>query len=134
MELITAKKKDALLKVLVAEFQVGMYRSGTESYFNDITGLDTTELRAIFESFQKEGLVEEYGFGTRTFSFVVLESAHTKHNRGGFQLEELVLEAELEKLFSEVARLQKKFPSEDLTKLTQIVANIGSIYSNLFNA
>lgn len=134
MELITAKKKDALLKVLVENFEVGKFRDDTESYFHEKTELSTTDLRAIFESFQKQGLVEEYDFGSRIFRFVVLESAHTKHNRGGFQLEELVLEAELEKLFSEVARLQKKFPSEDLTKLMQIVANIGSIYSNLFNA
>lgn len=133
--MITAKKKDEVLDILVYQYDVDSMAHFIDGYLFTIPlKLKINELGAILNSFKIEGLISEYKGMTheKHFDFIVNEKAHLKLSRGGFQMEETILELELTKLNNEIAQLKAKFSGENLSNITNIAANLTSILSVLF--
>jgi hypothetical protein len=133
--MITAKKKDEVLDMLVYQYDVNsMVHYIDGDLFAIPLKLKINELGAILNSFKIEGLISEYRGMTheKYFDFIVNEKAHLKLSRGGFQMEEIILELELTKLNTEIDRLNKKIGADNLSNITTIASNLTSILSVFF--
>ncbi len=128
--MITPKMKDDVLKHLVAaEVAVMHHNIDANPILND-TGISLSDFNGILMAFNDSGMIAYNGLSRRHyFSVLVNESAHDKLYKGGYQLEELVLEHELNKLHNEIEELNNKFGKENLLKVTGIASNITTLLS-----
>lgn len=128
--MITPKMKDDVLKHLVeAEVAVTHHNVDANPILDD-TGISLSDFNGILLSFNNSGIIEYKGLSRgHYFDVLVNESAHDKLYKGGYQMEELILEHELTKLHNEIEELNKNFSKENLLKVTGIASNLTSLLS-----
>lgn len=135
--MITTEMKDKLLEIIVESYKVEQQYSliPIQDMIERGANFSNSEIDGIFSQFQRDGLISKY-FGLARHntitSFIVHEPAHQKWQRGGYQLEELIVLQQLDKLNEEVKQLKSKLKLEDLNNLTSIVTNITSAFKLFF--
>lgn len=130
--MVTAEMKDKVLNILVndCELERGYTSIPLKEFSERGANYLPHELDGIMNRLQQDGLISNYdglANGCSNFtSFTVHERAHQKLQRGGYQLEELIVLQQLDKLNEEVKQLKSKFKLEDLANLSSVVGNITS--------
>lgn len=131
--MITPKMKDDVLEILVNKtVEIIHFNVDAIPIMND-TRITLANLNGILYAFNNDGLVKYQGLSRgHFFDIQVNEKAHQKLQRGGYQLEELIVLQQLDKLNEEVKQLKTKFSLEDLNNLSSIVGNITTTLTAFF--
>lgn len=100
------------------------------SHICSTTGCDTHTLAAILTYFNRIGLIGSFNLRHHSPTFLILlyTEAFDVFNRGGFAMQEEVLQKEVEKLLLEIERLKPTL-GDKIEKITTIGNNIAEIAS-----
>ncbi|MBQ8958733.1 MAG: hypothetical protein IJ057_09605 [Bacteroidales bacterium] len=131
---ITYKEKDIVLKLLcseeiVPEISIGISREE----IIEQSGLDTQTVASILKYFERNGLISDlnYRHSAPSFSLVVHQEAFDVLNRGGFTMQEEVLQKEVQKLLLEIERL-KPSVGDKIETISTIANNIAGVVGSFF--
>lgn len=126
---ITYKEKDVVLNLLcneetIAEQQCWLNR---QDFINQ-SGLDTQALASTLKYFERLGIISSlnYRHSAPTFSLIVHQEAFDVLNRGGFTMQEEVLQKEVQKLLLEIERLKPSI-GDKIETVSTIANNIASV-------
>lgn len=121
--IITPRLKDELLSQIV---NVGSMRAETNvNTTAKELGTSSDVVEAIFDYFEELGLFTQQKFIGGKIIFFVNVKAHDFYRNGGFQAQEEILKANIEKLSHEIDLLRKQL-SPDLLDSANKLAGIGS--------
>lgn len=92
------------------------------------TGIDARTINAILTYFQRIGLIGSFNlqYGLPAFNLLLYTEAFDVFNRGGFTVQEEMLQKEVQKLLLEIERLKPTL-GDKIEKITTIGNNIASI-------
>lgn len=126
---VTYIEKDKVLNFLCKNcspeqlLKIPMHQLKTE------TGFNTTELNIILSYFNRIGLIAELDFKhlSAFVRLIIYTEAFDVFNRGGFTVQENMLQKEVEKLLLEIERLKPSI-GDKIEQITTIANNIASIF------
>lgn len=92
------------------------------------TGYNPIFINAVLEGFQQEGIISDLNlrYSSPSFFLIVHQSAFDLFNRGGFTMQENLLQKEVEKLLLEIERLKPSL-GDKIEQITTIANNIMGI-------
>lgn len=132
--MITPKLKDKVLHILCSgelAFET-YYTVDKRSFLEDLSDKDNpsdscseNELTSILAQFQRMGLISDFANDSRSVNLVVLLEANDFYSHGGFQAQEEILKANIEKLGRELDLLSKELSPNHLDTANKL-AGIGS--------
>lgn len=127
--IITPKLKDELLGQIV---NIGSMRAET-NINSTAKELNTTSdiVEAIFDQFEEMGFLTQQKFLGGNVLFLIKANAHDFYNHGGFQAQEEILKANIEKLSQELDLLSKQLSPDLLEKANKLAGISSAILSAL---
>lgn len=133
--MITPKLKDKVLNILCSgtfEFEVHYNPIPKSAFLEELLDKEEpskscteNELISILSQFQRMGLISGYANNSRTVEFEVLVEAQDFYSHGGFQAQEEILKANIEKLGNELELLSQELAPNHLDTANKL-AGIGS--------
>ena len=125
---ITSKEKDVVLKSLCDDAVLESLQRFDTSKYIALLGGDAVKLNSLLTYFAKIHMIDSLNFrkSCPTFDAIVGVDASDLVCRGGFTLQEDMLEKEVEKLLLEIESLKPTF-GDKMEKLSTIAANISGI-------
>lgn len=126
---ITFKEKDIVLNLLCNEniLPENIYNINRWDFL-ERSGLDTRVVNSILLYFQRIKIVDDvnYRHNSDTFTITILTEAFDIFNRGGFTMQEDMLQKEVEKLLLEIERLKPTL-GDKIEQVSTIANNIAGI-------
>ena len=132
--MITPKLKDRVLDLLCSstfEFDEH-YNLPKKAFLEELfdknepsKSCTENEFVSILSQFQRIGLISGYANNSQTVEFEVLVEAQDFYSHGGFQAQEEILKANIEKLGNELELLSKELAPDHLDMANKL-AGIGS--------
>lgn len=130
MEKITPELKDKILSYFCENVTPEQCCSGETTELLKSLDISFDALNAILRQFERYGFVEDLNLRRGHISCILLLEAIDYHQRGGFSLQEQMIEANLTKLITELKVLEKELEPKHL----ETVNKIAGISSSLFAA
>jgi hypothetical protein len=127
---ITFKEKDIVLALLCRDGIIAenTYRLNRPDFIRK-SGLDSETVNSILSYFKRIGLGNfNYMHHSSEFYALVRQEAFDLMNRGGFTVQENLLQKEVEKLLLEVERLKPTF-GDKVERISTIANNIAGLAS-----
>lgn len=138
--MITPKMKDDVINILCSgtfNFDVH-YNVPKTAFLEELADKDDpsksfteNQLVSIFSQFERMGLISGYANNSRTVEFEVLVEANDFYIHGGFQAQEEILKANIEKLSQELDLLSKQLSPDLLEKANKLTGISSAILSAL---
>ncbi|WP_417130160.1 hypothetical protein [Phocaeicola sp.] len=138
--MITPKMKDDVINILCSgtfNFDVH-YNVPKTAFLEELADKDDpsksfteNQLVSIFSQFERMGLISGYANNSRTVEFEVLVEANDFYIHGGFQAQEEILKANIEKLSQELNLLSKQLSPDLLEKANKLAGISSAILSAL---
>ena len=137
LPLITTKIKDDTLKWLCHNVRPNQLTQIDLPSILNIANVDSDTIRAILEDFHEIGLIENLILTEEDEGDILLilkVKAHTFIQRGGFAVEDVLTEANVQKILLELENLQKQIKGkpgqlETFNKISTIVSSIAAVYA-----
>jgi len=130
---ITFKEKDAVLSLLCSEVIIPeqTYKLNRLEFIREC-GLDSQIVNSILLYFQRIGIVKRvnYQHHSELFIIEILTEAFDLFNRGGFTMQENMLQKEVKKLLLEIERLKPTLGGK-IEQVSTIANNIAGIAGNV---
>lgn len=125
---VTYVEKDKVLSVLCKNLTPEIPQRVNLAEFCSQSGIDSNTLNAILSYFKRIGLVGSFNlrYGLPTFDVLLYTEAFDVFNRGGFTVQEEMLQKEVQKLLLEIERLKPTL-GDKIEKITTIGNNIAGI-------
>lgn len=125
---ITSKEKNVVLKSLCDDAVLESLQRFETSKYIALLGGDAVKLNSLLTYFAKIHMIDSLNFrkSCPTFDAIVGVDASDFVCRGGFTLQEDMLDKEVEKLLLEIESLKPTF-GDKMEKLSTIAANISGI-------
>lgn len=122
------EKKDLMLAYICEN---GSYTCVVNATYNEFPIKGKDEIIGILSHFQRQGLIDNLSFNAYKAGFHLLFEASEFLSKGGFQVQEELLQANIQKLLLEIEDLKPSFPQkvEVLTSIASgITTALGFIY------
>lgn len=125
MEKITPELKDKVLNYLCSECIPEQVVSGnTEEIIRDLK-ISFNSFSAILRQFTRYGFIEDLNLRSNAIHFILLLDAVDYKERGGFTMQEEILEANINKFLLEIEKLKNELEPKYLETANKI-AGVGS--------
>lgn len=131
IELITPFLKDQVLAFLCENCQVERMSSGKTSELLQELEIEFNTLNGILSQFDRFGFISDLNLRVSYFSLVLHTEAHDYKQKGGFQTQEEIFKANLEKLAWEIENLKKEVAPKHLDTLSKIATIASTLISGL---
>jgi hypothetical protein len=122
--LLSPEDKDRLLDCLLDNCTIEIHSNILTKDLCELSGLSRDELNALLAQFNRNGLLKYDGMSHSTVDFVLYQEASDFKREGGYRVQEVIIQANLEKLLLEIKDLEKTHSWEKLATMTTIVSSI----------
>jgi len=129
--IINPTLKDTVLKYLIANAKVEYHQSGDTQTIIKEMEVDFDSFYAVMTYFERIGFLRELGLNRRGVHFILLTEAHDFYLRGGFTVQEEVLEVNLKKLLLEVDHLKRHLGPNHLDTVEKISTIASALFAGL---
>lgn len=130
MEKITPELKDKVLNYFCENLIPEQCCSGETDEILKSLGISFDAFNAVLSQFERYGFIEDLNLRRSYISCILLLDALDYQQRGGFTLQEQMIEANLTKLITELKVLEKELEPKHL----ETVNKIAGISSSIFGA
>jgi hypothetical protein len=102
--------------------------------FIEKSGLDAQTIESILKNFERNGLISDlnYRYSCPSISLIIHQETFDILNRGGFTLQEAMLQKEIENLLLEIEQIRPTV-GDKIEKISNIANNIASIVGSFLN-
>lgn len=128
---INPEVKDKILNYLILHAKVEQFQSGDTNENLKELDIDFDTFHAVMTYFERVGFLKELGLNRRGVHFILLIEAHDFYLRGGYSVQEEILETNVKKLLFEIDNLKKQLEPDKLDKLNKISSIASAIFSGL---
>lgn len=128
---ITPEMKDKVLYYLRDHCPLEQYVMSKTKDVSDDTGIGYDQLRPILFQFERLGFISEIGVGHSHVNFVLHAELHDYAHKGGFCVEEIVLNANIQKLGYEIDKLEKDLGPEYRESINTMTSILSVIIAGL---
>lgn len=123
--MITTKQRDDILEILMdADGELTL----DGEVIADQMGISPREVMKVVDYLTNRGLIDYLGMAGYLFQATFTMEGDDFYNRGGFEYEETIASAEVNKLMYELESLADKIPSD---KYNKIMTTLGVVISAL---